>query len=372
MRLHLLGIPHTRSTLAFSHCAFTQKVVKFIPMMKAQGFDIVHYGVGEECPPGAENVLVLDVKRQEELLGFDPLGDKKAFVGNAADIGNPLYQEFNARLEPLLRAAVAPEDIVCFPFGYGHAGGGRSHAGIVVESGIGYPDALPETFKIYESNAWAAWHAGRHQRPGSQYEWVIPNYFDTSEWAVGAGPRNYLAYLGRLTEIKGLPTILAIAEKRPDLQIFLAGQGDPGPWLGRHPNVGYVGPLTGRERSSFLGGALALLAPSAYVEPFCGVTVEANLCGTPAFTTNFGAFQETIVPGVNGYRCHTLGDFLGAIRRAEAGHFNPQAIRALAESRYSFPVVGRQYRAAFEQLSDLRSNGALGWYSPQGRHVPFP
>ncbi len=38
-----------------------------------------------------------------------------------------------------------------------------------------------------------------------------------------------------------------------------------------------------------------------------GAGVEAMLCGTPLLGSNYGAFQETIIHGVTGFRCNTLG-----------------------------------------------------------------
>jgi glycosyltransferase involved in cell wall biosynthesis len=46
--------------------------------------------------------------------------------------------------------------------------------------------------------------------------------------------------------------------------------------------------------------------PRCYIEPFGGSGVEVLLCGTPLIAVDYGAFTETIIDGVNGFRCHTL------------------------------------------------------------------
>jgi glycosyltransferase involved in cell wall biosynthesis len=361
MRLHVLGLPHTRTTKAFSHCAFTAKVQKFIPMMRAQGFDVFHYGVGDENPGATEHVELVDRVTQEDLLRHD-FSDPAKFIGDDANIQHPMYILFNRRLARVLKQTVAKDDIVCLPFGLGHILGTRQHAGINVETGIGYPSAF-EPFRIYESNAWAAWHASREKKHGAEYHWVIPNYFEVQDWPLGTGERKYLLYFGRIAKEKGVDVVRAIAQSRPDLDVLLCGQGDPKPWLSPAvPNLKYVGTRAGLERAPLVGGAIALLAPTRFIEPFCGVTVEANLCGTPALTAPYGVFPETIENGGNGWRCHTLGDYLAAIEWAERLGLGERAmIREAAVQQYSLEAIGPRYAHVFEYIADVRR--ARGWYT---------
>ena len=45
MRLRLPAVPHTITSPEYSHCAFTGKVLRFSPMMRSQGYEVLHYGV---------------------------------------------------------------------------------------------------------------------------------------------------------------------------------------------------------------------------------------------------------------------------------------------------------------------------------------
>lgn len=366
-RLHLLGLPHTITRDEFSHCAFTGKVQRFAPMMRGAGYEVIHYGVG-----GAESGASMQVDVMSESRWRDVCGATRAraglawptarsFVGDLANTDNELYGEFNARLGVLLSdpSLVRDRDIVCLPFGHAHAGAlatVKARNITCVETGIGYPKTC-ERFRVFESAAWMHWHLGRENRDhGDDYNWVIPNYFDPTEWPLTKRHQGFLLYFGRLIASKGLDIVESIARARPDLQMVLCGQGEPPPWAAL-PNVTARPPVHGRARADLVGGAMAVLMPTRYIEPFGGVTVEANMCGVPVLGSPFGSFTETLSQGVNGWRCHTLGDYLAAVERIEAGALDRCEIRRLAVSRYSMHRVAGEYDACFRQLLDLWEHG---------------
>jgi len=372
-RLHLLGLAHTITTDEFSHCAFTGKVKKFSPMMRSVGYDVIHYGV-EGADSGAnEQIDVISADewnsiRTKLLLELQPdrdVNDKSKFIGDLANVGNELYIEFNDRLRYHLSRNVDKNDIICLPFGFANQSALEGlTAGIKVETGIGYPNSY-EKYRIFESYAWYHAEAGKQGVSGNDYWWVIPNYFISSDWQLNTKPARYVAYFGRLESIKGLDIVFEIARHRPDLTFILCGQGDPTPYL-ELPNIIYQGPIHGTARSDFLGNAMAVLMPTRYIEPFGGVTVEAQLCGTPVLGSTWGSFTETIVHGFNGVRCHTLGDYLAALEAVEDGEFDRSAIREFAVAKYDYLNVAHQYDKVFNQLQNL-SNG--GWYNISSYNV---
>jgi len=96
--------------------------------------------------------------------------------------------------------------------------------------------------------------------------------------------------------------------------------------------------------------ARAVFVPTIYLEAFGGVAVEAQLCGTPVITTNFGVFPETVVQGVTGYRCNTLNDFVEATKKVS--RLRPRRIRKHAE-RYLMDNVKWEFQRWFEDLYQL-------------------
>jgi glycosyltransferase involved in cell wall biosynthesis len=357
MRLHLLAVPHTVTHPDWSHCAYTQKVRRMAPMMHAQGFEVIHYGNEGSAIDDAEHVEIMTRGEMETFLDqpLDPHTTR--FFQDNATSGSPLYRQWNLAARAELAERVAPGDLILLPFGHAHDAAIRglpalAHGAGAIESGIGYFDCLLP-WRVYES--YAVRHAvmakeGRHgvQPDGPRLEVVIPNYYDLAEWPQGRGGPA-VVFMGRLTEGKGVATFLAMARAHPSVPFVLAGQGDPLAFGPLPDNVHYVGPVVGRKRAELLGNALCVVAPSRYVEPFGGVVIEAALCGTPAITSDFGCFSETVLHGITGVRCSWMSEFEDAVDAARA--IDRRTVRRRAQRLYSMARVGARYAGVFERAS---------------------
>jgi hypothetical protein len=198
---------------------------------------------------------------------------------------------------------------------------------------------------------------------GKNYWFVVPNYFDSSEWKLSLTPKvDSVGFLGRIHDGKGCHEIVEMARKFPRTRFILCGQGDPSRYL-IEPNIFYKPPIHGTERSDYLGSLVVCIAPTAFVEPFCGVAVEAQLCGTPVITKDYGAQTETVENFKTGLRCHTLADYSYGIQMALNGEFDRKYIHERAVRLYDMYNVARQYEYAFKTIIDVH-NGNNGWYSP--------
>jgi glycosyltransferase involved in cell wall biosynthesis len=351
MKLHLIGIFHTLHKASFSHCAFTGKARRFPKMMQKYGWKVIEYSNEGSESTADKKVVMLTSKEYDKFYGSRK---EASFFGDDATIGSAGHQAFEEKLIPALRENLEPGDIICHPFGHAHEKlltifPEHYH----VETGIGYPTLMKNSFRIFESYAWMHYHQGKENRNGKNYEWVVPNYYDLDDWDPLFEPGKYFAFLGRITSIKGMDVMRAMADYLTS-PIILHGQGDPSPW--QHPNIIYKGPISGKKRSSFLRNAKALLAPTYFTEPFCGMAVEAMLCGTPVISVDYGAMTETIQDGM-GFRCHTLQDWLEASDAIE--DLDRKFIADTSRSRYSLEACGKKYDKIFRQINDLRKKG---WY----------
>jgi glycosyltransferase involved in cell wall biosynthesis len=106
-----------------------------------------------------------------------------------------------------------------------------------------------------------------------------------------------------------------------------------------------------KERAELMGGAIAVIAPSMFPEPFNLVVIESQMTGTPTITTDWGGFTETNKNGVSGYRCSTLNEFEKAVW--DCKKLDRKKIRERAIRKYSFEAIGPQYTKFFHRLEEI-------------------
>jgi len=344
--LHIVSLPHTSTTRAFSWCAYTQKALKLARMMTDYGYEVTLYGTEES---DFENTVAC------ALAPSDARVTEPQWTTEYFDLMNQrVIEELHERLEPrdlILLTTGWPQKPIADAF--------PMH--MAVEYGVGY-DGTFSTYRVFESYAWAQAVYGREaglagesvmNKQGRFYDAVIPNYFEAEAFPVGMQDGGYLLFLGRVIESKGIGIAIDIA-KHAGLPLVVAGQGVYG--TGEPPEgVEYVGVVGPEVRARLMGDAIAILCPSLYLEPFGGAAVEAQMCGTPAITTDWGAYPETVEEGKTGFRCRTMAEFDRAVERAP--YLDRNYIHRRAHAKYSTKAVARAYDRYFKQLDDLWRGG---------------
>lgn len=354
MNFHVVGLPHLQTHSSVSHCAYSQKVRRFADMMHDRGHTVYLYTSEDNDARCTEHISCISKAVQTKL--FKPPLDWNPH-------SNPLWAAMAKNVIREVKKRCQPGDFLCLISGSQEpiAAGLADQDLTVVEFGVGYSGVFAPHV-VYESYAWMhsvyGSYAGQHvmSYEGKNFDAVIPNSYDPAEFPMGNGNGGYLLYMGRLIYMKGINIVSAI-QRETGLPLVVAGEGDFRPDV-PHEYVGVVGP---EKRAELMGGAVATLYPTMYLEPFGGVAIETMFTGTPSITSDWGAFPENIQPK---YRCRTLQQYVDAVEMAKGE--DRTKMREYAIDRFSTKVVGDKYERYFEQLATLKDMSVpkdqRGWY----------
>lgn len=118
---------------------------------------------------------------------------------------------------------------------------------------------------------------------------------------VRRGPGEYFLYLGRLSEEKGVPTLIR-AWMDIDQQLVVVGSGPEAEALRRTapPNIEFRDAIPPSEVIGVLGRARAVLVPSVCYEGTPRVILEAYSAGIPVLASNIGGLGEVVNNDVSG------------------------------------------------------------------------
>lgn len=176
---------------------------------------------------------------------------------------------------------------------------------------------------------------------------------------------SYLAFLGRICPEKCPDRAIRIA-RRTGIPLKIAAKVDRAdqeyfdevirPML-NGPGVEMIGEINDAEKPAFLSGALGLLLPIDWPEPFGLVMIEAMACGTPVIAFNRGSVPEVIDDGISGFIVEDETGALAAIKRLE--QLSRRRVRQQFEARFTAQRMAEDYLAVYrglgvERRSELR------------------
>tara|TARA_R100000544_G_scaffold18445_1_gene8812 strand:- start:2993 stop:4135 length:1143 start_codon:yes stop_codon:yes gene_type:complete len=358
-RFHVLGLPHTKTNKDFIHCAHTQNALKFCKMMTDNGHTVFHYGHEDSKTAATEDVTVISNDIWNEVYGHHDVS-KKFFTFNTED---KAYQTFFKNTIKEIGERKQKNDFVLAFWGSGVKPICDAHSDLlIVEPGIGYPNGIFAPYKVFPS--YATLHGyygidGIAKCRWSSYDVVIPHYFDLNEFEYNENKDDYFLFIGRIGEAKGVNIAIQVAEAT-GIKLKIAGQFSPEYENYNWPDcVEVIGFADVDKRKSLMKDAMACFFPSQYAEPFGKVLIESLLSGTPAISTDWGAFTETNIHGVTGYRCRTFNDYIKAVASIKNGDIHPKDCRNHGE-KYSMENIRPQYEDFFRKVTDLREG--RGWY----------
>ena len=175
---------------------------------------------------------------------------------------------------------------------------------------------------------------------------------DTDSFAFQPKPDDYLLFLGRFTEGKGVLQAIEVA-RRVGMRLILAAAEDE--YYREHvaPHVDgtrviYHGEADHPSKVKLYGGARALLYPIQAREPFGLVLAEAMACGTPVAALDRGAVREVVDDGVTGRVFENLEDMVNELPRVF--DLDRRRVRDRAVARFGVERMVDEYVAVYRRL----------------------
>jgi len=196
------------------------------------------------------------------------------------------------------------------------------------------------------------------RRPLPQARWVRTIHHGLPEQLLAPQPvkPSYFAFLGRIAPEKGVDRAIRIAQ-RCGVTLRIAAKVDnvdrdyfqeqirP---LVNSTDTEYIGEITDNEKSAFLSGAIALLVPIDWPEPFGLVMIEAMACGTPVIAFNRGSVPEVVEDGLTGF---IVEDEIGAIGAVDRLWQLPrEGVRQRFEQRFTARRMAQDYLSVYRSL----------------------
>ena len=188
---------------------------------------------------------------------------------------------------------------------------------------------------------------------------VVLHGIDTDAFAFRAEPDDYLLFLGRFTEGKGVLQAIEVARRVAMPLILVAAEED---YYLEHvaphvdgENVIYFGEADHHAKVKLFGGARALLYPVQAAEPFGLVLPEAMACGTPVAALAKGAVRELVDDGVTGFAFADLDQMVAGLDRVLA--LDRRAVRERAVARFSVDRMVDGYLSVYRRVVGASANG---------------
>jgi glycosyltransferase involved in cell wall biosynthesis len=303
--------------------------------MQLLGWNCIHYGV-KGCEVDCETVICID-----------PTNKNK----------NHCIGEYNRNAAKEIAERKSPGDMIMCFHGWENKGAAEANNDLpIVEPSIGYDTkAVFAPFRVFTSYAQMHMFYGEKgmlMEP-SWFDAVIPNAFTASEFEFSNTKKDYVLYFGRVVASKGINVAIQATE-RSGHNLVIAGPGtlaDLG-YTDIPKHVKCVGVANVDQRRTLMRDAQAIIGPTYYVEPFGNMVAEGYFSGTPAITTDWGGFTETVVHGVTGYRCREMKEFVAALENIDK--IDPHACRDWAWNNYEETLVHKKLDEYFRKI--LESN----------------
>jgi len=194
-----------------------------------------------------------------------------------------------------------------------------------------------------------------HLLAGVNVVGTVLHGIDTARFTFRETPDDYLLFLGRFTEGKGVLQAIEVA-RRTGMRLILAAAEDAYYHEKIEPHVDgrqivYYGEADFSAKVQLYGGARALLYPIQKPEPFGLVLAEAMACGTPVAALDRGAVREIVDDGLTGVVFDDLDGMSNGLDRVFA--LDRRRVHTHAVARFGTDRMVDEYAAVYRRITEM-------------------
>lgn len=201
-------------------------------------------------------------------------------------------------------------------------------------------------------------HGQAAQQPDVPWAGVVHNGLSLRHMPFQAARGDSLAFVGRITEEKGILAAievarltgrtLRVAAKDPWLRSEIAYYEEIFEPARSRASVEVLGELGPADRDALLVSSYATLMPSTWPEPFGLSAIESLACGTPVIARPVGGLPEIVRDGVDGFFADDAAAM--AARVGDVERLDRAAIRASVLERFSAERMADGYEAVYARV----------------------
>jgi len=219
--------------------------------------------------------------------------------------------------------------------------------------GFSSPKILP-VYKKYNKSSYYVSISNSDRSSELDYLATVYNGINANEFTFNSEPDDYLLFFGRIHPEKGVYESIQIARKSKRKLIISGLIQDQKyfdhkvkPFLNDNDII-YVGNSGPDERDKLLGGAIALLHPISFEEPFGLSVVESMFCGTPVIAFNRGSMPELIQHEKNGFLVQHTDEAVEAVE--EIKQLNRRYCLEWASARFTTQKMTKEYLKVYIEI----------------------
>ena len=223
--------------------------------------------------------------------------------------------------------------------------------------GFSSPQIIP-VYREYNQNNYYVSISNADRSEELKYAKTIYHGIDLKQFEFVDQAGEYLLYFGRIHQDKGTAEAIEIALKS-GIKLIMAGIIQDREYFNQQvapyidgKNIVYYGVADPIQRNQLMGGALALLHPIHFHEPFGLSVIEAMACGTPVIAFNKGSMPEVIDEGKSGWLVNSVEEACPLIPLIPG--LSRQYCRQWVEQKFSRERMIDEYIQLYQEILSQR------------------